>query len=158
MVLQFIRERTDFSIIDAGTAGYSFRSKNGLLLQPYTKSNSSGIKSLIVESKIIKILTFMVLRQERIFIDHKIQKNTNHKEWNSTSLKLRTSATRKLTGPLMNLIKLQDIKLIYRNLLHLYILTTHINRTRSEISEREIKQIIPFTIASKRIKYLGIST
>ena len=56
MVLQFIRERTDFSITDAGTAGYSFRSKNGLLLQPYTKSNSSGIKSLIVESKTIKIL------------------------------------------------------------------------------------------------------
>ena len=80
MVLQFIRERTDFSITDAGTAGYSFRSKNGLLLQPYTKSNSSGIKSLIVESKTIKILTFMVLRQERIFIDHKIQKSTNHKE------------------------------------------------------------------------------
>ena len=80
MVLQFIRERTDFSIIDAGTAGYPFRSKNGLLLQPYTKSNSSCIKSLIVESKIIKILTFMVFRQERIFLDHKIQKSTNHKE------------------------------------------------------------------------------
>ena len=57
----------------------------------------------------------------------------------------------------MNLIKLQDIKLIYRNLLHFYILTTYINRTCSEISDREIKQTIPFTIASKRIKYLGIS-
>ena len=28
--------------------------------------------------------------------------------------------------------------------------------TTNEISEREIKKIIPFTIASKRIKYLGI--
>ena len=55
----------------------------------------------------------------------------------------------------MNLIKLQDTKLIYRNLLHFYILTTYINCTLSEISEREIKQTIPFTIT--RIKYLGIS-
>ena len=41
--------------------------------------------------------------------------------------------------------------------MHFYILTTYINCTLSEISEREIKQTIPFTIASKRIKYLGIS-
>ena len=80
MVLQFIRERTDFSITNAGIAGYPFRSKNGLLLQPHTKSNSSGIESLIAESKIIQILAFMVLRQERIFLDRKIQKSTNHKE------------------------------------------------------------------------------
>ena len=55
----------------------------------------------------------------------------------------------------MNLIKLQDTKLIYRNLLYFYILTTYTNCTLSEISEREIKQTIPFTIASKRIKHLG---
>ena len=41
--------------------------------------------------------------------------------------------------------------------MHFYILTTYINCTLSEISEREIKQTIPFTIPSKRIKYLGIS-
>ena len=29
--------------------------------------------------------------------------------------------------------------------------------TNNEISEREIKQTIPFTIATKRIKYLGIN-
>ena len=29
--------------------------------------------------------------------------------------------------------------------------------TNNEISEREIKETIPFTIASKRIKYLGIN-
>ena len=49
----------------------------------------------------------------------------------------------------MNLVKLQDTKLIYRNLLHFY--------TNNELSEREIKKIIPFTITSKRIKYLRIN-
>ena len=29
--------------------------------------------------------------------------------------------------------------------------------TNSEVSEREIKKIIPFNITSKRIKYLGIN-
>ena len=29
--------------------------------------------------------------------------------------------------------------------------------TKNELSEREIRKIIPFTIASKRIKYLGIN-
>ena len=29
--------------------------------------------------------------------------------------------------------------------------------TNNEISEREIKKSIPFTIASKRIKYLGVN-
>ena len=29
--------------------------------------------------------------------------------------------------------------------------------TNNELSEREIKEIIPFTITSKRIKYLGIN-
>ena len=45
----------------------------------------------------------------------------------------------------MNIEKLQDIKLSYRNPLHSYTLT-----------EREIRETIPFTIATKRIKYLGI--
>ena len=44
---------------------------------------------------------------------------------------------------------MQDTKSIHRNHLHFYILT--------EKSEREIKESIPFTIATKRIKYLGIN-
>jgi len=43
---------------------------------------------------------------------------------------------------------MQDTKLIHRNLLHSYTLTR---------SEREIKVTTPFTIATKRIKYLGIN-
>ena len=49
----------------------------------------------------------------------------------------------------MNIVKLQDIKSTHRNLLHSY---TLIMRK----IEREIKETIPFTIAMKRIKYLGI--
>ena len=49
----------------------------------------------------------------------------------------------------MNLVKLQDIKLICRNPLHSYILP--------EKTEREIKETIPFTIAMKKIKDLGIN-
>ena len=49
----------------------------------------------------------------------------------------------------MNIVKLQDIKLICRNPLHSYILT--------EKTEREIKETISFTIATKRIIYLGIN-
>ena len=47
----------------------------------------------------------------------------------------------------MNIVKLQDIKLTHRNPLHY---------TNNEKTEREIKEKIPFTIAMKRIKYLGI--
>ena len=47
----------------------------------------------------------------------------------------------------MNIVKLQDIKLIHRNPLHSYTL---------KMKKREIKEKIPFTIAMKRIKYLGI--
>ena len=43
----------------------------------------------------------------------------------------------------MNIVKLQDIKSTLRNPLH-------------EKVEKEIKETIPFTIATKRIKYLGI--
>ena len=50
----------------------------------------------------------------------------------------------------MNIVKLQDIKLIHRNLLHFY-------RPTMKKTEREIKETIPFTIAKKRIKYLGIN-
>ena len=50
----------------------------------------------------------------------------------------------------MNLGKLQDKKSIHRNHLHFYILTI-------KKSEREIKELIPFTTATKRIKYLGIN-
>ena len=48
----------------------------------------------------------------------------------------------------MNLTKLQDTKSIDRNNLHFYILTT-------KKSEGEIMESIPFTIATKRIVYLG---
>ena len=49
----------------------------------------------------------------------------------------------------MNLVKLQVTKLIHKNLLHFYTLTT------KDHTEKFKKQI-PFTIASKR-KYLGIN-
>ena len=45
---------------------------------------------------------------------------------------------------------MQDIKLAHRNPLHSYTLTNN------EKTEREIKETIPFTIATKRIKYLGV--
>ena len=45
----------------------------------------------------------------------------------------------------MNIVELQDIKSTHRNPLHFY-----------EKIEREIKETIPFTIAMKRIKYLGM--
>ena len=45
---------------------------------------------------------------------------------------------------------MQDIKSIHRNPLHSYTLTI-------KKSEREIKETIPFTIAMKSIKYLGIN-
>ena len=48
----------------------------------------------------------------------------------------------------MNLTKLQDTKLIHRNNIHFYVLT---------MKFREIKEPIPFTIAIKIIKYLGIN-
>ena len=44
---------------------------------------------------------------------------------------------------------MQDIKLTQRNLTFPY--------TNNEKTEREIKETIPFTIATKRIKYLGIN-
>ena len=49
----------------------------------------------------------------------------------------------------MNLAKLQETKSIHRTLSFLY--------TINEKSEREIKESILFTIATKRIKYQGIN-
>ena len=50
----------------------------------------------------------------------------------------------------MNIVKWQGIKLTQRNPLHSYTLTM-----RGKKRQREIKEAIPFTIAMKRIKYLG---
>ena len=49
----------------------------------------------------------------------------------------------------MNIVKLQDIKLTQKSLAFLY--------TNNEKTEGEIKETIPLTIATKRIKYLGIN-
>ena len=46
----------------------------------------------------------------------------------------------------MNLVMLQDTKSIYRNLLHFYTLTTNYQKDK-------LREKIPFTITSKRIKY-----
>ena len=50
----------------------------------------------------------------------------------------------------MNLAMLQDTKSIHRYHLHFYILTI-------KKSERKIKESIPFTTVTKRIKYIGIN-
>ena len=50
----------------------------------------------------------------------------------------------------MNIVKLQDYKInAQKSLAFLY--------TNNEKTEREIKETIPFTTATKRIKYLGIN-
>ena len=50
----------------------------------------------------------------------------------------------------MNLVKLKDNKInAHKSLAFLY--------ANNKRSEREIKETIPFTIATKRIKYLGIN-
>ena len=49
----------------------------------------------------------------------------------------------------MNLAKLKDTKPIHRNHLHFYILTMK--------NQKAIKGSIPFTTATKIIKYLGIN-
>ena len=50
----------------------------------------------------------------------------------------------------MNIVKWQDIKLTHRNPLHSCTLTM-------KKTEREIKETITFTIATKRTKYLGVN-
>ena len=57
--------------------------------------------------------------------------------------------TRKLLELINEYSKVADIKLTHRNPLHSYTLTTR--------KQREIKETIPSTIATKRIKYLGIN-
>ena len=49
----------------------------------------------------------------------------------------------------MNLVKSHNTKLIHRNLLHSYALTTE--------KIREINETISLTVAPKRIKYLGVN-
>ena len=49
----------------------------------------------------------------------------------------------------MNVVKLQDIKLTHRNPLYSYTLTMR--------KQRELNETIPFTVATKRMKYLGIN-
>ena len=49
----------------------------------------------------------------------------------------------------MNIVKLQDIKLTQKSLAFLY--------TNNEKTEGEIKETIPFTTTTKRIKYSGIN-
>ena len=49
----------------------------------------------------------------------------------------------------MNIVKLQDIKSTQKSLAFLY--------TINEKTKIEIKKTIPFIIAMKRIKYLGIN-
>ena len=49
----------------------------------------------------------------------------------------------------MNLANVQDTKSIYRNRMHFYILTLN--------NQSKIKESIPFTTATKRIKCLGIN-
>ena len=50
---------------------------------------------------------------------------------------------------LINSVKLQDTKSVHKNLLYFYTLTMKF--------QKEIKKTIPFIVASKRIKYLGIN-
>ena len=50
----------------------------------------------------------------------------------------------------MNIVKLQDIKSIHRNPLHWYTLTM-------KKTEREIKETVPFTTATKRVQHLGVN-
>ena len=58
-------------------------------------------------------------------------------------------STRKLLELINEYTKVAGYKINHRNSLHfLY--------TNNEKIEREIKETIPFTIAKKRIKYLGI--
>ena len=57
-------------------------------------------------------------------------------------------STRKLLDLISEYINLQDIKLTQKSLAFLY--------TNNDKIEKEIKETIPFTIAKKRIKYLGI--
>ena len=54
-------------------------------------------------------------------------------------------ATRKLLGLINEFSKVQNTKLIYRNLLHFCTLMNY-----QKLSEREIKETIPFTISHQK--------
>ena len=57
----------------------------------------------------------------------------------------------------MNIVNLQDIKLTHKNPLHSYTLTMRKQKEKLRgKKKRKIKETIPFTIAMKRIKYLGM--
>ena len=60
-----------------------------------------------------------------------------------------TDATRTLLALISALVKWQGAKLTHRTYLHCYTLTLK--------DQREIKETIPVTTASKRIKYPGIN-
>ena len=49
----------------------------------------------------------------------------------------------------MNVVKLPDMKLTHRNPFYSYTLTMR--------KQREINETIPFTIATRRMKYLGVN-
>ena len=49
----------------------------------------------------------------------------------------------------MNSEKSQDVQSMYRSVAFLY--------TNNEATEREIKKLVPFTVAPRIIKYLGIN-
>ena len=63
--------------------------------------------------------------------------------------KILKMLTKNFQSSLMNMVRLQDSKLIHRKLFHIYTLTTK--------HQKEIKETIPFTIISRRRKYLGIN-
>ena len=59
----------------------------------------------------------------------------------------------------MNIEMLQDTKSTQKNPLHSYTLTMRKQKEklRKQFHSPQIKETIPFTIAMKRIKYLGIN-
>ena len=71
----------------------------------------------------------------------KLRETRGHKESDTTE-QLNNNKS-------MNIVKSQDINLIHRNLLHSYTLTMKNQKDK-------LKKKISFTIATKRIKFLGI--
>ena len=70
-------------------------------------------------------------------------------EWDTTALENPKYTTRKLLELINEYSKVAEYKINTRkSLAFLY--------TNNEKTEREIKETIPFTIATKRIKYLGV--
>ena len=64
-------------------------------------------------------------------------------------IEIPKDSIRILLEPISEFSKSQDTKLIHRNHLHFYILRMK--------NQKEIMESIPFTIATKIIKYLGIN-